>query len=423
MALRSQFVGWVLNSCVKGTSNGSTRGVRPHPTTGLSILLSTVLVWQTAMGATGKLSVQAKPFGRTADGQTVTIFELTNVDGLAAKVMEYGAILLSLEVPNREGKLVDIALGFDELAPYLRGHPLFGSTVGRYANRIAGASFTLDGVEYKLTANSGKNHIHGGGNKRFDKVVWRGQPLEGDSWVGVRFSHLSLDGEEGFPGNLECSVTYVLNNDNELQIRYGAITDRPTIINVTNHSYFNLAGEGNGDVLGHEMMINAQFYTPPGEGLIPTGEIHTVKGTPLDFTQPQTIGARIGELTQTRGYDHCYVLAGRGEDVSPPDGELEVRDTGRQGQDALATLAARVYEPKGGIVMEVRTTEPGVQLYTANGMKNIQGKGGKVYGNHYGFCLETQHFPDSPNKPHFPSTVLRPSQKFQSTTIFRFSVK
>ncbi|MBM4027493.1 MAG: galactose mutarotase [Planctomycetes bacterium] len=378
----------------------------------LGCILSMVPIWQTAAAA-GKLGVQEKPFGQTTDGQTVAIFELTNANGLRARVMEYGAILVSLEVPNRDGKLVDVALGFDDLAPYLRGHPLFGSTVGRYANRIAGARFVLDGVEYKLTANSGKNHIHGGGNKRFDKVVWQGQRLEGDGWVGVRFSHLSLNGEEGFPGNLECSVMYLLNNDNELQIRYGAITDKPTIVNLTNHSYFNLAGEGKGDVLGHEMMIDADFYTPAGEGLIPTGEIHTVKGTPLDFTQPQTIGARIAELTQTRGYDHCYVLAGRSEGGPPSN----------RGQDARATLAARVYEPTGGIVMEVRTTEPGVQLYTANGMKNIQGKGGKVYGNHYGFCLETQHFPDSPNKPHFPSTVLRPGQKFESTTIFRFSSK
>jgi aldose 1-epimerase len=385
--------------------------------------LSTILVWQTATAATGKVSVQEKPFGQTSEGQAVALFELANASGLRAKVMEYGAILVSLEVPNREGKLVDVALGFDELAPYLAGHPLFGSTVGRYANRIAGARFTLDGVEYKLTANSGKNHIHGGANKRFDKVVWQGQRLEGDSWVGVRFSHLSLDGEEGFPGNLECSITYVLNNDNELQIRYGAATDKPTIVNLTNHSYFNLAGAGSGDVLGHEMTINADFYTPAGEGLIPTGEIHTVKGTPLDFTEPKTIGARIQELTQTRGYDHCYVLSGRGEGVSPSNRGLEARNTKEQGQDALATLAARVYEPTGGIVMEVRTTEPGVQLYTANGMKGIQGKGGKVYGNHYGFCLETQHFPDSPNKPHFPSTVLRPGQRFQSTTIFKFSTR
>jgi len=332
----------------------------------------------------------------------VAIFELTNTQGLRARVMEYGAILVSLEVPNREGKLVDIALGFDDLTPYLRGHPMFGSTVGRYANRIAGARFVLDGVEYKLTANSGKNHIHGGGNKRFDKVIWQGQRLEGAHWVGVRLSHLSLDGEEGFPGNLACSVTYVLNDDNELQIRYEATTDKPTIVNLTNHSYFNLAGAGNGDVLGHEVTINANFYTPAGEGLIPTGEIHTVQGTPLDFTTARTIGARMEELTQTRGYDHCYVLSG-----SP----------------GSAALAARVYEPTGGIVMEVRTTEPGVQLYTANGMKNIQGKAGKVYGNHYGFCLETQHFPDSPNQPHFPSTVLRPGRKFESTTIFRLSTR
>jgi len=367
-----------------------------------SIFLSTVLVWQTAAAAAGKLSVEGKSFGQTSEGQPVTIFELTNANGLRARVMEYGAILVALEVPNREGKLVDIALGFDDLGPYLRGHPLFGSTVGRYANRIAGARFTLDGVEYKLTANSGKNHIHGGGNLRFDKVVWKGQPVQGDGWVGARLSHLSKDGEEGFPGNLDCTITYVLNNDNELQIRYEATTDKPTIINLTNHSYFNLAGAGNGDVLSHEVTINATLYTPAGEGLIPTGEIRTVKGTPLDFTEPKTIGLRIGELTETRGYDHCYVLAGSPGSANP---------------------AARVYEPTGGIVMEVRTTEPGVQLYTANGMRGIQGKGGKVYGNHYGFCLETQHFPDSPNKLHFPSTVLRPGQKFQSETIFKFSTR
>jgi len=367
-----------------------------------SIVLSTMIVWQTAMAAEGKLAVAPKPFGKTAAGQEVAIYELTNAHGLRARVMEYGAILVSLEVPNREGKLIDVALGFDDLAPYLRGHPGFGSSIGRYANRIADARFTLDGVEYKLTANSGKNHIHGGGDKRFDKVVWQGEPVQGDGWVGARFRHLSRDGEEGFPGNLQCSITYVLNNDNELQIRYEATTDKPTIINLTNHSYFNLAGAGNGDVLGHELTINATLYTPAREDLIPTGEIHSVKGTPLDFTEPKTIGARIGELTQTRGYDHNYVLAG-----SP----------------GSANLAARVYEPTDGVVMEVRTTEPGMQLYTANGMRGIQGKAGKVYNNHYGFCLETQHFPDSPNKLHFPSTVLRPGQTFQSTTIFKFSTR
>jgi len=388
------------------------------------ILLSMAISWQMATAADGKLGVTARPFGKTAAGQEVTIYELTNAHGLRARVMEYGAILMSLEVPNREGKLVDIALGFDDLAPYLRGHPGFGSSIGRYANRIADARFTLDGVEYRLTANSGKNHIHGGGDKRFDKVVWQGEPVQGDGGVGVRFSHLSKDGEEGFPGNLQCRITYTLNNDNELRIRYEATTDKPTIINVTNHSYFNLAGAGNGDVLGHELTINAGLYTPAGEGLIPTGEIHTVKGTPLDFTEPKTIGARIGELTQTRGYDHNYVLAGspRGEGV-PPLRPLSAIGREEQEQDALATLAARVYEPTGGVVMEVHTTEPGMQLYTANGMRGIQGKAGKVYNNHYGFCLETQHFPDSPNKLHFPSTVLRPGRKFESTTSFKFSTR
>jgi len=366
------------------------------------LLLSTAIFWQTVAAADGKLGLTQKPFGKTAAGQEVTIYELTNANGLRARVMEYGAILVSLEVPTRDGKLIDVTLGFDDLAPYLRGHPGFGSSIGRYANRIADARFTLDGVEYKLTANSGKNHIHGGGDKRFDKVVWQGEPVRGDGWVGAQLSHLSKDGEEGFPGNLQCSITYVLNNDNELQIRYEATTDKPTIINLTNHSYFNLAGAGNGDVLGHELTINANLYTPAREDLIPTGEIHTVKGTPLDFTEPKTIGSRIGDLTQTRGYDHNYVLAG-----SP----------------GSANLAARVYEPTGGVVMEVRTTEPGMQLYTANGMNGIKGKAGKVYNNHYGFCLETQHFPDSPNKLHFPSTVLRPGQTFQSTTIIKFSTR
>jgi aldose 1-epimerase len=361
------------------------------------------MLWQMApvAAAAGKLSVEPKPFGQTPDGQPVTIFELTNLHGLRARVMEYGAILVSLEVPNRDGKFVDIALGFDDLASYLRGQAGSGSTIGRYANRIADARFTLDGVEYKVTANAGKNHIHGG-NKRFDKVLWKGQTVQGNGWVGVRFSYLSKDGEEGFPGNLDCHVTYTVNNDNEFQIRYEATTDKPTVVNLTNHSYFNLAGAGSGDVLKHEVTINASLYLPADKDLIPTGEIQTVKGTPLDFTEPKAIGTRIQELPQTRGYDHCYVLPG-----SP----------------GTANLAARVYEPTGGIVMEVRTTEPGVQLYTANNMNSVKGKGGKVYNAHDAFCLETQHFPDSPNKLHFPSTVLRPGQNFQSTTIFRFSTK
>ena len=346
--------------------------------------------------------VAQKSFGQMPDGRKVTAYELTNAKGLRAKVIDYGAILASLEVPDRKGKLADVALGFDDLDSYIERNPLFGATVGRYANRIEGARFTLDGAEIRLTANSGKNHIHGGRNKRFDKVVWKGHPFQNKEDAGVRFTYLSADGDEGFPGNLNCAVTYTLTNSNELKIRYEATTDKPTIINLTNHSYFNLAEAGNGDVLDHEIMINADFYTPGDKALIPTGEIHGVKDTPLDFTEPKTIGARIEQLTETRGYDHNYVL---------------------KNSDGSLVLAARVYEPSSGRVMEVHTTEPGMQFYTANGMRGIKGKGGKTYDKHYGFCLETQHFPDSPNKPHFPSTVLWPGQKYNTMTVFTFSAR
>ena len=350
----------------------------------------------------GGAAVHSKLFGRTADGREVTLYELLNADGLRATVMDYGAILMTLEVPDRNGKLADINLGFDELNPYIKRNPLFGAVVGRYANRIENAAFTIDGIEYKITRNSGKNHIHGGNKKRFDKVVWKGEGFQTDKGVGVRFTFLSRDGDEGFPGNLNCTVTYTLTNKNELKINYQATTDKSTVVNLTNHSYFNLAGAGNGDVLGHQMMINADFYTPGDKALIPTGEILNIKGTPLDFTEPKTIGARIEQLTETRGYDHNYVL-------KTSDGSL--------------TLAARVYEPGSGRIMEVYTTEPGMQLYTANGMRDVRGKAGKVYQRYYGFCLETEHFPDSPNKPHFPSPVLRPGEKYDTTTIFKFSTK
>jgi aldose 1-epimerase len=349
-----------------------------------------------------ELAVTASVFGKMPNGRDVMIFELTNVNGLRARVMEYGAILVSLEVPDRGGKLDDVALGFDDFDSYLKRSPMFGSTVGRYANRIANASFRLDGIEYRITRNSGKNHIHGGNEKRFDRVLWTGYPYKTDAEAGVRFTYLSLDGEEGFPGNLDCIVTYALTNKDELRITYSATTDKPTIVNLTNHSYFNLAGAGNGDVLNHELTINAPWYTPAGEGLIPTGEVRVVAGTPLDFTTPHMIGERIAELTDTRGYDHNYVLSAS------------------YGQ---ASLAARVYEPTTGRVMDVTTTEPGVQLYTANGMRNVKGRSGKVYNDHAAFCLETQHFPDSPNKPHFPSTVLRPGQTDRTVTTFAFTTK
>ena len=348
------------------------------------------------------LDITQESFGRMPDGGRVNIYKLTNANGLRAKVINYGAILVSLEVPDRNGKLVDVALGFDDLESYLKPNPLFGATVGRYANRIEGARFTIDGKEYKLTANAGKNHIHGGRAGRFDKVMWNAHPFGSNEKKGVQFKYTSPDGDEGFPGNLKCTVTYILTNLNELKIQYEATTDKPTIVNLTNHSYFNLAGAGASDVLAHEIMINAEFYTPGDKALIPTGEIHSVKGTPLDFTEPKTIGSRIEQLTQTRGYDHNYVL---------------------KNSDGSLVPAARVYEPTNGLVMTVHTTEPGMQFYTANGMRGIKGKGGKIYGRHYGFCLETQHFPDSPNKPHFPSTVLRPGQKYSTMTVFKFSTR
>ncbi len=367
-------------------------------------LIAVILVSTLSAGADQPAitSLSETLYGTTADGRNVMLYTLTNAHGLQVKIITYGAILVSLDVPDRNGQMADVVLGFDDLDSYIKRNPLFGAVVGRYANRIAGARFTLDGVEHRITANAGKNHIHGGGDKRFDKVVWKGSSYRDGTEIGVRLTHFSPDGEEGFPGNLQCTVTYALTDKNELRITYAATTDKPTVVNLTNHSYFNLAGAGSGDILGHELMIAAPWYTPAGEGLIPTGEIHVVKGTPLDFTAPRTIGERIDELTETRGYDHNYVL---------------------KGSYGSSILAARVHEPLSGRVMEVYTTEPGVQLYTANGMNNVKGKGGKIYGSHHSFCLETQHFPDSPNKSHFPSTVLRPNQRFESTTIFRFSTR
>lgn len=348
------------------------------------------------------LEITQKLFGQMPDSREVNLYELTNTNGIRAGIISYGAILVYLQVPDSSGKLDDVVLGFDDLDSYIKRNPLFGAVVGRYANRIANASFTVDGTEFKLTANAGKNHIHGGRNKRFDKVLWKGSPFKENEKAGVRFTYLSKDGDEGFPGNLKCIITYILTNKNELKINYQATTDKPTIVNLTNHSYFNLAGAGNGDILSHEMTINADYYTPSDKALIPTGEIHSVKDTPLDFTSPKTIGARISLLTQTQGYDHNYVL---------------------KNSDGALVFAARAYEPNSGRIMQVYTTEPGMQFYTANGMRGIKGKNEKIYNRYYGFCLETQHFPDSPNKPHFPSVVLRPGEKYDTTTIFKFSIR
>ena len=351
------------------------------------------------------MSVKVEPFGKTPDGQVVQMVTLANRSGVEAKIITYGGIIVSLKVPDRNGKLDDVVLGFDNLEDYITKSPYFGAITGRYANRIAGGKFTLDGTEYTLARNNGPNHLHGG-IKGFDKVVWEIERatasggILGADRAELKLSYLSKDGEEGYPGNLECTVTYTLTAENELKISYEATTDKPTVVNLTNHSYWNLAGQGNGDILAHELMLNADDYTPVDEGLIPTGEIRPVRGTPMDFTRPMTIGSRIKQV-DIGGYDHNFVLNGRA-------GKMK--------------LCARIYEPTSGRVMEIHTTEPGVQFYTGNFLDgSLTGKQGRVYKKHYAFCLETQHFPDSPNKPNFPSVVLRPGQKYRSQTVYSFS--
>jgi len=337
-------------------------------------------------------------FGQMPDSTAVDLYTLTNTNGLVVKVTNLGTIITELHVPDRKGALGDVVLGFDNLAQYVKGHPCFGCTVGRVANRIAKCRFTLDGKTYSLVINNGPNHLHGG-NKGFDKKVWKGEAQAG---AAVKFSYTSADGEEGYPGTVAASVTMSLTDANELRLDYRATTDRATPINLTNHSYFNLAGHG--DVLRHELMIAADNYTPFDSTQIPTGEIKPVKGTPLDFTKPMAVGSRLSQLhTVPPGYDHNFVLNGGGKHLA---------------------LAARVYEPESGRVMEVMTTETGVQLYTANGMDgSLIGKRGVAYPRHGGLCLETEHFPDSVNQPGFPSVILRPDQIYRQSTVFKFSAR
>jgi len=347
-----------------------------------------------------KMTIEKKDFGCLPDGQKIDLYILKNPEGMKAALTNYGAILVSLEVPDKNGEFADITLGYDDLKGYLEETPYFGATVGRYANRIKGAAFTLNGKEYHLAKNNNNNHLHGG-IKGFDKRVWNAEPFEKDDSAGITFRYLSPDGEEGYPGNLSCAVTYTLTQNNELRIDYEAETDQATPVNLTHHSYFNLKGQGNGDILGHELFINADKYTPVDGELIPTGEILPVKGTPMDFTSPTAIGGRIGQVPG--GYDHNFVLNG---------GQVTLR------------LAARVFEPESGRVIEIYTTEPGIQFYSGNFLDGtIKGKSGKIYEQHYGFCLEPQHFPDSPNHPEFPSTILEPGDKYSTTTVFRFPIE
>ena len=355
-------------------------------------------------GGPMKPSVQRSDYGKMPDGTAVDLYTLTNGKGAVAKVITLGGIVTELHVPDRDGKLGDVVLGCDDLKTYLAGHPHFGCITGRFANRIAGAKFTLDGQEYTLLANNGRNAIHGG-KKGLDKYVWKAAPVETADGAGVRLTHTSPDGDEGYPGNLRVTVTYTLTDKNALRIDYEATTDKATPVNLTNHSYFNLAGHNGGDILGHELSLFADRYTPSDKELIPTGAIEPVKGTPLDFTAPAKIGARIDQLKgegKPGGYDHNFVI--------------------NNGGKAL-TVAALAYDPRSGRGMEMHTTEPGVQLYTSNFLKSQKGKGGAVYGPHAAFCLEAQHYPDSVHRDNFPSVILRPGQTYRQTTVYAFTAK
>ena len=354
----------------------------------------------------GAMGVSSRPYGATADGKKVELFTLTNARGHVMRVTNYGGIITSLDVPDRAGKVADVVLGFDTLDGYLGKSPYFGAIVGRYGNRIAGGKFTLDGQTCTLAQNNGPNCLHGG-LKGFDKVIWQAEARLTPQGPALQLSYVSADGEEGFPGELTARVVYTLTNRDELRVEYSATTTKPTVVNLTQHSYFNLAGAGSGDILGHQLQIFADSFTPIDSVFIPTG-IRSVAGTPMDFRQPHAIGERIGaadeQLRNGLGYDHNFVL--------------------RTAGSAEFSRAVRVAEPKSGRVMEIWTTEPGIQFYSGNFLDSTNvGKGGKVYHKNYGFCLETQHYPDSPNHPAFPSCVLRPGQILRSVTEFRFSTE
>jgi aldose 1-epimerase len=341
-------------------------------------------------------------FGKTADGLETSLFTCTNSKGASMQVTDYGARLVALHVPDRAGKLANVTLGFDTLEKYVDHTAYMGCTTGRFANRIANGRFSIDGKEYKLAANISPNHLHGG-VKGFDRHVWKAAEVRQPHAVGVNFKFLSKDGDEGYPGNLDTSVTILLTDDNELKIDYLATTDKPTILNLTNHAYFNLSGAGAGDILPHKLTLNSDYYLAVDAGVIPTGKLTPVKGTFMDFTGPHTIGERIAETkfgSLPLGYDHCFVL---------------------RGAKGALVQAARVEDPQSGRVMDVLTTEPAVQLYTSNYLDGGPKNGG--FKQHSAFCLETQHYPDSPNHAEFPSAVLRLGEKFQSTTVYKFSAK
>ncbi|HZR18077.1 MAG TPA: aldose epimerase family protein [Verrucomicrobiae bacterium] len=348
------------------------------------------------------MQISRKPFGQTSDGKEVFLFTLRNTKGAEALISNYGGLVTSLKVPDRDGHLGDVVLGFDNLADYIKGSPYFGALIGRYGNRIARGKFTLDGKQYTLATNNYPNALHGG-TKGFDKVVWEPTLLTGPEGAALKLTYLSKDGEEGYPGNLSVTVVYTLTDENALKIEYTATTDQDTVVNLTQHSYFNLAGKDS--ILNHVVMIPADKFTPVDSTLIPTGELRPVEGTPFDFRTPTPIGARINQddeqLKFGKGYDHNWI-------INKPMGQYG--------------LMARVTEPSTGRVLEVFSTEPSLQFYSGNFLDGtLKGKGGRVYGFRSGFCMEPQHYPDSPNKPEFPSVVLKPGQTYHNTIVFKFS--
>jgi aldose 1-epimerase len=371
---------------------------------GMLVVLALVALLGPAQAqTTQKAGVERGAFGKLGDGTAIEVFTLRNSKGASATILTYGGTLTELWVPDRAGKEGDVVLGFDDLEGYLSDHPHFGGIIGRYANRIAKGKFSIDGKEYTLATNNGPNTLHGG-TVSYDRRVWKGETVSGAKGAAVRMTYVSPDGEEHFPGTLTVTVTYTLTDDNALKIEYTAKTDKPTAINLTNHSYFNLSGGG--DVLGYALTLSASRYTPTDSTLIPTGELAPVKGTAYDFTKPMTVGSRIAELAKIKeagGYDINYVV---------------------DGENGKLRMAAKVTDPASGREMEVWTTEPGVQLYTANWLDgSIHGKHGAAYGRFGAVCLETQHYPDSPNHARFPSTILRPGAVFHSETLYKFSAK
>ena len=372
------------------------------------IIAITILIVFTDCDNSSKngMNIQKESFGEI-DGKAIYIYTLRNSNNIEMKITTYGGIVTSLKLPDKNGDMGDVVLGYNDLNDYIKNNPYFGAIIGRYGNRIGNAKFTLNGQEYTLAKNDGENNLHGG-VKGYDKVIWEAEPITGEDSISLKLHYLSKDGEEGFPGNLDVNVIYTLTNENTFRIDYTATTDRSTIVNLTHHTYWNLAGDGSGSILQHELMMNANNFTPVDEGLITTGEIISVMGTPMDFRKPTAIGDSIKsnykQLKYAGGYDHNWVLNDFNEEK--------------------INFAASVYEPTSGRVMEIFTTEPGLQFYSGNFLDgSIVGKDGNNYEFQSGFCLETQHYPDSPNKPEFPAVTLMPGETYSSTTIYKFSTK